>query len=142
AGRAWTLDQYQSDLRDPVGGHAFTIIGYDDNAQTLHIMNSWGTQWGKGGFWDISYEVIQSALELSAQGQAALELWVTVDNTGATPDNNNDLNSNGDNPDNSSLLAIANVSFDVDASDNPSIRATFDLQVDSSLQSDQVACIL
>lgn len=36
------------------GGHAMTVIGYDDNYQggSLQIMNSWGEQWGdRGNFW-------------------------------------------------------------------------------------------
>ncbi len=43
------------------GGHAVTIIGYDDNATTpdgngtLKMVNSWGTDWGDNGYWDYSY---------------------------------------------------------------------------------------
>lgn len=36
------------------GGHAMTIIGYDDEkfGGALHIMNSWGVRWGdRGAFW-------------------------------------------------------------------------------------------
>lgn len=34
------------------GGHAVTIIGWDDSKQAFHIQNSWGTSWGQQGkFW-------------------------------------------------------------------------------------------
>jgi C1A family cysteine protease len=34
------------------GGHAVTIIGWDDTKKAFHIQNSWGTSWGQQGkFW-------------------------------------------------------------------------------------------
>ncbi|MBL7811240.1 MAG: peptidase C1 [Bacteroidetes bacterium] len=40
------------------GGHAMTIIGYDDNLEggALQIMNSWGTEWGKDGIAWVRYK--------------------------------------------------------------------------------------
>lgn len=37
-----------------VGGHAFAIVAYDRNG--FWIQNSWGEDWGKGGFCQISYD--------------------------------------------------------------------------------------
>ncbi len=39
------------------GGHAMCVIGYDDykNGGSFLIMNSWGTQWGNGGFAWVRY---------------------------------------------------------------------------------------
>lgn len=37
-----------------LGGHAFAIVAYDE--QGLWIQNSWGEDWGKGGFARISYD--------------------------------------------------------------------------------------
>jgi hypothetical protein len=39
------------------GGHAMCVIGYDDylNGGSFQLMNSWGTDWGKGGFAWIRY---------------------------------------------------------------------------------------
>ena len=39
------------------GGHAMTVIGYDDNYQggSFQIMNSWGQQWGEDGLFWIRY---------------------------------------------------------------------------------------
>ena len=36
------------------GGHAFALIGYDEEGFLVH--NSWGRQWGAGGFAYLSYE--------------------------------------------------------------------------------------
>jgi hypothetical protein len=36
------------------GGHAFAIVAYDDRG--LWIQNSWGPEWGAGGFGRISYD--------------------------------------------------------------------------------------
>lgn len=40
------------------GGHALTVIGYDDqkNGGAIELMNSWGTAWGEDGFIWISYQ--------------------------------------------------------------------------------------
>ena len=37
-----------------LGGHAFAIVGYDEAG--LWIQNSWGKEWGMGGFARISYD--------------------------------------------------------------------------------------
>lgn len=39
------------------GGHAMCVIGYDDYYEggSFLIMNSWGTEWGKGGFAWVRY---------------------------------------------------------------------------------------
>lgn len=51
----------QSDLRGSsrLGGHAMSVIGYDDTALNgkgaFEIMNSWGTRWGDDGIAYVSY---------------------------------------------------------------------------------------
>ncbi|WP_028101434.1 C1 family peptidase [Pseudoduganella violaceinigra] len=37
------------------GGHALSIIGYDDSRQLYKVINSWGTAWGQKGYFYISY---------------------------------------------------------------------------------------
>jgi hypothetical protein len=39
---------------DPLGGHAFAIVAYDDRG--FWIQNSWGSNWGHGGFALITYD--------------------------------------------------------------------------------------
>jgi len=38
-----------------LGGHAVLAVGYDDASQRFIVMNSWGTGWGKKGFFTIPY---------------------------------------------------------------------------------------
>ena len=40
--------------RDVHGAHAFAIVAYDENG--LWIQNSWGDDWGAGGFAQVSYD--------------------------------------------------------------------------------------
>ena len=37
------------------GGHAMTLVGYDDVRQRYKVINSWGTGWGDSGCFWISY---------------------------------------------------------------------------------------
>jgi hypothetical protein len=41
-----------------VGGHAITIVGYDDSRNSFIVVNSWGRNWGLAGFCYIPYQVI------------------------------------------------------------------------------------
>lgn len=70
-------DVWQPQTQEPVemgqsyGGHALTVIGYDDARYggAFEVMNSWGTSWGKGGFLWIRYDDMEriclEAFELS-----------------------------------------------------------------------------
>jgi C1A family cysteine protease len=41
-----------------LGGHALSLVGYDDEAQVYHVANSWGSNWGTDGFCTIPYEYV------------------------------------------------------------------------------------
>jgi C1A family cysteine protease len=41
-----------------VGGHCMQIIGYDDRKQRFEVRNSWGADWGDGGYCWIPYNVM------------------------------------------------------------------------------------
>jgi C1A family cysteine protease len=38
-----------------MGGHAVLAVGYDDDAQTFLVRNSWGTGWGQAGYFTMPY---------------------------------------------------------------------------------------
>jgi C1A family cysteine protease len=38
-----------------LGGHAVMAVGYDDAQQRFLVRNSWGTEWGQGGYFTIPY---------------------------------------------------------------------------------------
>lgn len=40
----------------PAGGHALTVVGYDDPSQSFLLFNSWGTEWGDQGYIRIKYQ--------------------------------------------------------------------------------------
>jgi hypothetical protein len=38
------------------GGHAFTIVGYDDRTKIFKFINSWNTSWGDQGYGYLTYD--------------------------------------------------------------------------------------
>jgi C1A family cysteine protease len=38
-----------------LGGHAVVAVGYDDKSQRFMFRNSWGTSWGKKGYFTLPY---------------------------------------------------------------------------------------
>jgi C1A family cysteine protease len=52
----WRTHSYDPKT-DGLGGHATTCIGYDDAAQRFLVQNSWGPNWGDGGFFGVPYSM-------------------------------------------------------------------------------------
>jgi hypothetical protein len=46
---------YEHVYGDVRGGHAVTIVGYDDNEECWICKNSWGKNWGERGYFRIKY---------------------------------------------------------------------------------------
>lgn len=51
-----------------LGGHCVTIWGADDHAQLFTLQNSWGTDWGDGGFFTLPYAYVLDS-------DLCFELW-------------------------------------------------------------------
>ncbi len=70
---------------EAAGGHCVEIIGYDDALGCWICKNSWGTNWGEGGYFKIAY------------GQAQIETWLgPYGSNGVTVKTwNNNLKVNG-----------------------------------------------
>jgi len=47
---------YQHVGNDILGGHAISIVGYDDTKRAWLIRNSWGEEWGEKGFAWVSWD--------------------------------------------------------------------------------------
>lgn len=47
-----------TDSDQAVGGHAVMACGYDDKSQMVIVRNSWGPNWGDGGYFYIPYNYI------------------------------------------------------------------------------------
>jgi hypothetical protein len=47
--------------------HAAVIVGYDAQSETFELMNSWGNQWGDGGFIKVGFEELASRVSYAFQ---------------------------------------------------------------------------
>ena len=77
----WRKTQW-SDFQSPsLGGHEVCIIGYDDAAGHFLIQNSWGPNWGDGGFFGMNYSYFESGSQtVYAITQAAIPLTPVTGN--------------------------------------------------------------
>jgi C1A family cysteine protease len=41
-----------------LGGHAVMLVGYDDSRRRFLVRNSWGSDWGQGGYFSMPYEYV------------------------------------------------------------------------------------
>ena len=56
---------YQETSGTSLGGHAMTIVGFDDERAAFRIANSWGSGWGDGGFVWLSYDSVDAMTRVS-----------------------------------------------------------------------------
>jgi hypothetical protein len=56
---------YNSTTGELLGGHAVTVVGYDDNqfGGAFKIINSWGTEWGDNGFFWLPYTMVGRVMD-------------------------------------------------------------------------------
>ncbi len=47
-----------SSSEQPLSGHAVLVVGYDDVTQRFLVRNSWGTDWGMGGYFTLPYAFV------------------------------------------------------------------------------------
>ena len=58
-----------TDKDKPIGGHAVKAVGYDDSKECLIVKNSWGIEWGMGGYFYLPYWYITTL-------NASADFWV------------------------------------------------------------------
>ena len=52
ARKIWKADESAKDI----GGHAITLVGYDDRSKTFKFINQWNTSWGDQGYGYMTYD--------------------------------------------------------------------------------------
>ncbi len=60
------------------GGHAMVVVGYSDQRNAFKLINSWGTNWGSGGFGWISYSAFRQTVR---EGFVVQDIVVNTPNT-------------------------------------------------------------
>jgi C1A family cysteine protease len=52
------------------GGHAVTVVGYDDDRYggAFKVINSWGAQWGDKGYFWLTYDFVRQGIMVEAYG--------------------------------------------------------------------------
>jgi hypothetical protein len=80
-GKYDTMDNETGNFRLPTendidcGGHVILLVGYDSGKRTFIFQNSWGTNWGQGGFGTIPEDYIINyfeAMEVFPYGNDAI----------------------------------------------------------------------
>jgi hypothetical protein len=56
----YTWDHFSA--TDTLMGHAILLVGYNDTTQTFRFINSFGTEWGSGGYGYISYRIFDQVI--------------------------------------------------------------------------------
>jgi C1A family cysteine protease len=59
---------------NPTAGHSVLIVGYDDNIGGWIFRNSWGPDWGMGGYGYIAY------------GSSQIDTWAKIGIQNVNPD--------------------------------------------------------
>ena len=54
---------YSNDNELPSGSHALVLVGFDDQISAFKVINSWGPNWGSGGYGWISYKTFKAAIQ-------------------------------------------------------------------------------
>ena len=45
-----------------LGGHAMAVVAYDETRQAVRVLNSWGQDWGDGGYAWINYDTFRERM--------------------------------------------------------------------------------
>lgn len=56
-------DFWKKTTKGPIGYHAVTLVGYNDKEGEFYLRNSWGSNWGLGGYTAFPYLEFSSILE-------------------------------------------------------------------------------
>jgi C1A family cysteine protease len=60
-------------------GHAVLLVGYNDTERYFNVKNSWGTWWGEGGYFRISYDDVSSVVKFGSYAATASDIFIEGD---------------------------------------------------------------
>lgn len=60
-------------------GHAVLLVGYNDSERYFKVKNSWGSSWGEGGYFRISYDDATSVVRFGSYAATASGIFVEGD---------------------------------------------------------------
>ncbi len=72
-------DSIYRKFKNPDGAHAMLVVGYDDAKNAFKVVNSWGSEWGNGGFVWIDYKAFKEVLDTNSDFKILCEAWVSED---------------------------------------------------------------
>jgi len=64
---------------DKSGCHAMLVVGYDDALNAFKTVNSWGSDWGSGGFVYIDYAAFENVADTTADFRVINSAYVAYD---------------------------------------------------------------
>lgn len=50
---------FNDNYTEPKGYHAMNVVGYDDQKGAFKLLNSWGNEWGDGGYGWVDYDTLK-----------------------------------------------------------------------------------
>ncbi|MBN2231661.1 MAG: C39 family peptidase [Deltaproteobacteria bacterium] len=117
---------YNTATGNPQGGHAVTIVGYDDNRYggAFKFINSWGRSWGDNGYFWMPYSFAANGIMTQAY---VLE---DAENTG-TPDDDTPDPSEPE-PNVNTLPNLTVSSWDMDYDPRPGGAGTLTFRIDNN----------
>ncbi|UCE19746.1 MAG: hypothetical protein JSV84_05240, partial [Gemmatimonadota bacterium] len=71
---------YSGDAIPEYRGHAILVVGYNDTQEYFKVKNSWGSWWGEGGYFRISYDDVTDDVQFGGYGcvaSGAYTEWMT-----------------------------------------------------------------
>ena len=80
--KVWKSDASKKDE----GGHAVTLVGYDDATQTFKFINQWTTQWGDAGYGRMTYKTFAARVYEGYVMHLPGDPEVTLQEADFTPD--------------------------------------------------------
>ncbi len=116
---------WRETLGESLGGHAMLLVGYDDQRQSIKLINSWGHEWGDGGYGWIDYEHFPRVVNEGYVAKDALNrdprTPTTPTTTPTTPTDLDPTPTDWTQPQQTASFQITNVTHNTSYEDRPDL---------------------